>query len=359
MRQVPPFVRDESAYFLSVNRSKRSLGLDLKRRGATDVFSDLVRASDVLIEGFRPGRVDRLGIGPEHMRAVNRRLVYCSVSGFGQSGPDRARSGHDLTYVARSGILSLNAPDRSAEAPPIQMADLAAGIAAACAISAALFERERTGEGAFLDLSILDVMASWLGVHAQAARAGLAGGELMGTYPFYAMYTTSDGRQVALAALEPAFWSRFCRAVDRPDLEGQQFAQGAARERLFAALEAVFAAQSAGEWHALISRYDLAAEVVASVAEAASDPHLLARGVLFELQHPTEGTLIQVATAPGLSGDGVASRATPPPGLGADTRAVLDDVLGYGAEKVESLIESGVVFEHASLGRRIAPGQLP
>jgi crotonobetainyl-CoA:carnitine CoA-transferase CaiB-like acyl-CoA transferase len=364
LRQVPPLVAQRSAYFLSLNRNKRSLGLDLKKAAGRDLFLDLARQCDVVIEGFRPGRAERLGIGFEALRRVNPRLVYCSISGFGQTGPDAGRAGHDLTYLARSGILGLTGTaDGVPVIPPVQLADLTAGTTAALAICGALFARERSGEGSYLDISMLESVAAWMSIHLEAHRAGATAERgampLTGRYPFYSVYRTADGGHVALGALEPLFWRDFCRAVGRPDLAGLQLAQGAERERVFKELAAIFAGRSRQEWVELIRANDLAAEPVADLEEVLADPQLYARGAILVLVHPEEGELVQVGCP--IQGE----PASPPelrlpPDLGADTRQVLAEILDLEEETIDNLIAARVVFgpEEAD-PRLIAPQELP
>lgn len=360
-RQVPPRVKHRSAYFLSLNRNKRSLGVDLRRAAGRDIFMALVKRSDVVAESFRPGRVDRMGIGPEACTTANPALVYCSVSGLGQTGPDRDHVGHDITYLARSGILGLWGTSPDAAIPPVQMADMAGGLSASFAIAAALFERERTGKGQVIDVSILDAITSWLGFHLAAHGAG-AGNEqrlpLSGRYPFYNVYETADGGWVALGALEPLFWRDFCAAVDRPDLAGKQFVDGDERAGLFDELRAIFGGRDADDWRALISEHDLAAAVVASLDDVAADAHLRSRGTLLSLAHPDEGPVPQTDT-PVRSNRRPPNPLRPPPDLGADTRDVLREVLDLDSASVENLIDEGAVFDRSAPGRRIAPDELP
>lgn len=369
MRQVPPKVVTRSAYFLSVNRNKRSVGLNLKKPAGRDLFLDLARHSDVVLEGFRPGRTQRMGIDADVLRAVNPRLVYCSLSGFGQTGPDANRAGHDLTYLARSGVLGLNgARDGTPVLPPVQIADLAAGTTAALAICAALYDRERTGEGRALDISMLESIVPWMSVHLEAHRAGAVASRgampLSGRYPFYNVYRTADGGHVALSALEPLFWRDFCRVIDRPDLAGTQFVDGATRTELFEELRQLFESRSTDEWATVFRENDLSAEVVSDIDDVLADPHLRSRGALLVLRHPEEGELVQVGSPVREMGEDAAARAQRPvrlpPDLAADTRPVLREVLDLDDDEIDNLFESSVVFgPDEAAPKQIAPEALP
>lgn len=396
-RQVPPMQRQRSAFFLWANRNKRSLGLNLKDARGRELFMDLARQSDVVLESFRPGRVDRMGIGPAALHAVNPRLVYCSISGFGQTGPDAGRSGHDATYLARSGILDLSGTESGPPIlPPVAIADMAAGTNAALAIVAGLVGRARTGEGCTIDISLLESALAWVGPSLTAHLAGVPAqrGRLgfTGRYPYYNVYGTADGGYVALGVLEPVFWREFCQAIGRDDLVGQQFAEGAAREQLFDALAAVIAERSGADWATFFHAHDLPAEVVVDLDAARNDPQLRARGAFIVVEHPEEGPQVQVQSplrfgvagqysplgddpdgpgAPDDTGDpgsvdnpeapreSGAPSHRPAPDLGADTRAVLEDVLGLDEPAIDGLFAAKVVFSTDEAARyRMVPGRI-
>ncbi len=234
VRWSPPYYdgADESArsaLFLSLNRGKRSIRLDLKSTAGREVLLRLVRDADVLLESFRPGVLDRLGVGYDRLRAANPGLVYCAISGYGQDGPNRDRSGHDMNYLGLNGLLGLTG---EADGPPIQaagqIADLGGGaLMAAVGILVALRERDRSGEGQFVDCSMFDGALSWLAMLAAEALAGAPTprrGKLMlsGAAVCYRPYRCADG-YVTLGALEPKFWAAWCHGVERPDLVPHQF----------------------------------------------------------------------------------------------------------------------------------------
>ncbi len=390
-RQVPPMLRERSAFFLWANRNKRSLGLNLKDARGLALFMDLARHSDVVVESFRPGRVDRMGIGPAALREVNPRLVYCSISGFGQNGPDAGRSGHDATYLARSGLLGLSGAEGGPPVlPPVTIADLAAGTNAALAICAALIGRGQTGAGGVIDISLLESALAWAGPTLSAHLAGVPAERgrlgLTGRYPYYAVYGTADGGHVVLCALEPVFWRELCQVLGRDDLAGQQFAEGEARERIFATLSEVFAARSAGQWADFFRTHDLPAEVIGDLDTAMGDPQLAARGAFVAVEHPDEGPQVQVssplrfggwgklgnsedpeAEAPREDAKGAKDRppgsvgadVRPAPDLGADTRDILAEVLALGEGEIDALFADKVVFSTTEAARyRMVPGRI-
>jgi alpha-methylacyl-CoA racemase len=329
------------APFLALNRGKRSVRIDLKRDGGLDVLLRLVRDADVLLESFRPGVLDRLGVGYERLRAENPRLVYCAITGYGQSGPLAARAGHDMNYLARIGLLGLTGePD----GPPVQaagqIADIGGGaLMAAFGILAALRERERSGEGQLVDVSMSDGALSWLGMVAARhfadgdvpvrGRTELAGGLIC-----YRPYRCADGC-VTLGALEPKFWRAWCEGVGRPELADRQFEPvGSDTHR---AVEAVFAGRTRGEWEAFNDEHDCCLEPVLDLDEAL----VRAEAMVVEVDQPGAGPVRLLGTPVKLSRT-PADPTRPGPPLGADTDAVLAEA-GYSREEIGALRVAGAV----------------
>jgi alpha-methylacyl-CoA racemase len=328
-----------SALFLALNRGKRSIRLNLKVKEGRDVLLRLVREHDVLLESFRPGVLDRLGVGYERLREENPRLVYCAITGYGQHGPDRDRAGHDIDYLARTGLLGLSGRRGGPPVPAAgQIADVGGGaLMAAFGILAALHERERSGAGQFVDVSMARGAQSWL---AMVAARFFADGvvprrgelELAGGLPCYRPYACADG-WVALGALEPKFWQAFCAGIGRDDLRDRQFDPGTAAE-----LEAIFATRTRAEWAAFDDEHGCCLEPVLDLDEA------LARSpeAVVELDQPGAAAPVRLLGPPvGLS-------RTPPdgtrpgPSLGADTDAVLAG-LGYDDAAIAGLKAAGAV----------------
>lgn len=287
-RQSQPKLGKHSAAFKQVNRNKKSIVINLKRPEGRDLFLRLARTADVIFEQFRPGVVDRLGIGYERISADNPRIVYCSLSGFGQDGPHRDRSGHDLNYLALSGVLGLTTDERGKPViPGVQVADLAGGMIAGFAILAALIGRQRIGRGQYVDVSMFDVMMSMLPVPAAQFFGGNrlpVGGKyvLSGAYPFYNVYETADGEFMTLGALEPKFWANFCAKVGREDLIPRQFDGGERRQQLFEELSSLFKSKSRDEWVESMRDSDCCCEPVLSLEEAFIHDQARARAMVRE-----------------------------------------------------------------------------
>ncbi|HYL97670.1 MAG TPA: CaiB/BaiF CoA-transferase family protein, partial [Blastocatellia bacterium] len=346
-RWSPPRIRNQSASFQQVNRNKKSIAIDLKNPEGRDVFLKLARNADVVLEQFRPGVVDRLGVGYKTIAEINPRIVYCSLTGFGQNGPHRGRSGHDLNYLALSGVLGLTVDERGKPViPGVQIADLAGGMIAAFGILAALLARQHTARGQYVDVSMYDVMMSMLPVPAAQQFSGreLGVGQkyiLSGAYPFYNVYETSDGKFMSLGALEPKFWQGFCQAVGREDLIPRQFDDGQRREGLFNEVAAIFKSKTRADWVDLMRDADACCEPVLSMAEAFAHAQAAARNMVMEFDHPTEGRVRQLGFACKLDNTPAMS-ALPSPGYGEHTEELLAE-LGASKEEIARLKDIGAV----------------
>ena len=336
----------KSAHFLALNRGKRSIRLNLKEQDGREVLLRLAREHDVLLESFRPGVMDRLGVGYERLREENPGLVYCAITGYGQNGPYRDRPGHDMNYLGLIGLLGLTGePD----GPPIQaagqIADIGGGaLMAAVGILAALRERDRSGEGQLVDVSMSDGALSWLALVAgrylcdgRPPRRGeieLAGGLLC-----YRPYRCSDG-WVTLGALEPKFWQEWCRGVGREDLVERQFDPPGTDAH--AEVERVFAERTRAEWQRFASERDCCLEPVLDLDQALDSELVRAREMIVELEQPGAdrpvrqlGVPIKLSRTPGRPGG-------PGPALGEHTRPVLES-LGYSAGEIARLEQAGAV----------------
>jgi crotonobetainyl-CoA:carnitine CoA-transferase CaiB-like acyl-CoA transferase len=331
------YVRADPPAFLALNRGKRSISIDLKNPQGRDAFLRLARDADVLLESFRPGVMDRLGVGYERLREENPRLVYCAITGYGQDGPFAARAGHDTNYLARIGLLDLTGdPD----GPPVQaagqIADLGGGaLMAAFGILAALRERDTSGEGQFVDVSMTDGALSWLAMDAarllaggpppERGRAPLAGGLIC-----YRPYRCADG-WVAFGALEPKFWRAWCEGAGRPELADRQFeAVGSDTHR---EVEAVFAERTRAEWEAFNDEHDCCLEPVLTLDEALASELVRARGMV--VGDRLVGTPVKLSRTP-------AEATTDGSPLGGDTDAVLAEA-GLSADEIAGLREAGAV----------------
>ena len=346
-RHAPLRIGKESARFLQVNRNKKSICIDLKKPDGRDLFLRLSRTADVVLEQFRPGVVARLGIDYPAVSAVNPRIIYCSLTGYGQDGPHKERAGHDLNYIALAGVLGLTADGRGKPViPGVQIADLAGGMIAALAILAALFAREKTARGQLIDVSMFDVVLSMLPVPAASEFAGSpigVGGRyiLSGEYPFYNIYETKDGKYMTIGALEPKFWSSFCNAVGREDLIARQFDSGPDRERLFDEVRAIFSSRTQNEWVDLMRGVDACCEPVLSLEEAFRHGQTRAREMIRAMEQPDCGPVDQLGFAYKMS-DTPPAICGPVPALGQNTDELLAE-LGLSQAERAGLFEAGIV----------------
>jgi crotonobetainyl-CoA:carnitine CoA-transferase CaiB-like acyl-CoA transferase len=255
-----------AAYFDALHRGKQLLTLDLRTEAGRDALRRRIVDADVLVEGFRPGVMERMELGYPALAAINPALVYCAITGYGSSGPMARRAGHDLNYLARSGALSLMPLRDGAPAiPGLQVADLAGGLQAAFLIAAALASRVQTGRGCRAEVSMTELMRSWTTLPRAARSAGLPGLPLTGDMPCYHVYTVADGF-LTVAALESDFWMEFCRAIDRGDLEDRQFDPAA-----IDAVQTTLATASRAEWTARFGDRDVCVEPALRLEESEGD----------------------------------------------------------------------------------------
>ena len=345
MRWMEPRIGDESAASWVTDRGKRSIGVDLKSPRGVEVVRRLARTADALVESFRPGVVDRLGVGYEALREENPRLVYCSISGYGQDGPLRRDPGHDLNYIGRAGILSVTgAHDGLPAIPGVQVADLGGGaLLALVGLLAALVRAGRTGEGEYVDVSMTDGAFALLSVHlGEYFATGLVPERermlLNGRYPGYNVYACADGKHLTVGALEPQFFEALCEAVGRPDLVSTHLDPEAVP-----VWRALFLTRSRDEWLELCKGREACVGPVNDFAEANDDLQLRHRRMVVELQHPTAGAVRQVGPQIKLR-EHPAEIGGPPPRLGEGTRMFLREA-GYTDAEIEDLLAHGVVSE--------------
>jgi crotonobetainyl-CoA:carnitine CoA-transferase CaiB-like acyl-CoA transferase len=337
-----------SGFFLTVSRNKRAMKLNLKKPEGKEVFARLTRDADVVFESFRPGVVDRLGIGYDDVCKINPRIVYCSLSGYGQDGPYRDRAGHDVNYCSYAGVTEQTGEwDCAPALLNFQIADLAGGsLSSVMGILAALVDQQRTGKGRYVDVSMTDCTLA----HAviTLARMGIDGtprarGDdyLTGGIPSYGIYETADNRFVSLGALEPKFWNAFCAAIDRTDLADCGETWGDEGHAIRAQLETIFKSQPQDYWAKLGERVDCCLAPVLSLRESIDNEQIQARGMFVTDQHPTDGEVLQFAFPIKFS-EFEFSIDRSAPLHGEHTEQVLTS-LGYDDGEIKQMRGSGVI----------------
>lgn len=346
LRQFAPRTGDTSAASWILGRGKRSLAVDLKDPAGVELFLRLAAGADVIVEGFRPGVVDRLGIGFGAASARNPRIVYASLTGYGSDGPMRDVAGHDIDYVAYAGVLSMTGPPGGPVCPPgVQVGDLGGASLLGMGILAALYAARVTGTGSHVEVAMYDAALAWTSIHAAAYWAG--GGQtgpgrslLGGEFPCYRVYRCADGRFLAVGALEPKFWANFCSGL------GAQGEGLLARQVDPAACEsvgAIIAGESLAHWVERFAGVDACVAPVLDLAGALANPLALARGMVRDVPVAEgDGRVAPTLASPIRLGGGTAPDLGPPPRLGAHSR-VLAREAGYREDEVDALVAAGVL----------------
>jgi formyl-CoA transferase/CoA:oxalate CoA-transferase len=350
-RSWPPFAGGEATYFMSVNRNKRSLTLNLKAPEGQEILRKLVRRSDVLVENFRTGTMDRLGFGYRDLSALNPRLVYCSISGFGESGPEAHRAGYDLIVQAESGLMDVTG---FGDGPPVKVgtsiADLVAGMSAAHGIVLALLARSRSRRGQKVEISMLDAMAALLtyqaGIYFATGQRPARRGNAHPSIVPYEVFRAADA-YLALGVANSSLWERCCAALERPDVAvDPRFDTEARRvehrDALVPLLNEILSTRPAEEWIKRFTAAGVPAGRIQTVPEVCESEHLKARGMIVRLPHPKAGE-VTVLGVPIRLHDTPGEIVLPPPLLGEHTDAVLRGVLRLKAAEVARLRASGVV----------------
>jgi crotonobetainyl-CoA:carnitine CoA-transferase CaiB-like acyl-CoA transferase len=350
-RSWPSFLNGESTYFMSVNRNKQSITLNLKSPGAQDVFRKLVKKSDVILENFRPGTMERLGFGYTALAKLNPKLVYCSISGFGESGPEASRAGYDLVVQAESGLMDITG---FADGPPVKVgtsiADLVAGMSAAHGVTLALLARTKTKRGQKVEIGMLDAMAALLtyqagiyfGTGVRPTRLGNAHPSIVP----YEVFKAADA-YLTLGVANDSLWERCCGALERRDLaKDPRFdtvpKRVQQRDTLVPLLNEILGARSAEEWLKRFEAAGVPAGRIKTVPEVCESEHLKARGMIVRMKHPTAGDIRVMGVPIRLHGTPGAATA-PPPLLGQHTDLVLRRVLGLDRKAIARLRTEGAV----------------
>ncbi len=347
----PPFIGAESAYFLSINRNKRSLTLNFKEARAREIFLRLVEQSDVVVENFTPGVMSRFGLEYERVQAVNPRIIYCSISGFGQDGPYQNRPAYDQIMQGISGLMSITGePDGEPQKVGVAVTDIGAGMWAAFAVMSALYHREQQGAGQYIDISMLDAQVAWLtyqaGYYFAYNRPPRRLGAAHPTLVPYQAFMGQDGKYLNVAVGSERLWERFCQAIQREDLKDRpEFATNGVRVEnratLTPLLQEHFLTRPADAWVTDLQALNVPAGPINDLSDVFTDPQVLHRQMLLELPHPTLGAIkqtglpIKFSRTPG-------GLELPPPLLGEHNGPILRD-LGYSDAEIAEMAERGVI----------------
>ena len=330
-----------------INRNKEHMSLNLKTEQGREIFFRLIKKADVVLEGFRPGVVDRLGVDYKTVRSVNPRVVYCSISGYGQTGPYRDRVGHDANYLSYAGVLNLiGEPDRPPSIPGVQIADIAGGgMNAAIGILLALIAREKTGQGQYIDISMTDGMVGFLPAvmffHKLTGREPKRADTILShRYPCYNTYETADGRFLSIGAVENRFWKQLCQTLGVPEYASLQY-DDRRRQEILDFMRTTFKKKTLAEWEVELGNLDICWGPVQTLAEVLDDPLFREREVVVEIEGKdgqksrTLGVPVKLSDTPG-------TVRTPPVDFGESTAAILKE-LGYDEDKIRELSEKEVI----------------
>jgi crotonobetainyl-CoA:carnitine CoA-transferase CaiB-like acyl-CoA transferase len=339
------FMADD-LFITTVNRNKEHMSLDLKTPEGKEIFFRLVSKTDILLEGFRPGVVDRLGVDYDTVRKVNSKIIYCSITGYGQTGPYRNRAGHDVNFLGYSGVLDLmGEPDRPPSIPVVQIADIAGGgMNAVIGVLLALWNRGRSGKGQHIDISMTDGMVSLLPLTlflqqrtGEVPRRGEA--LLSHRYACYNTYETADGRHISIGAVENRFWKQLCEHLGVPEYTPLQLDKGR-RHEIIDFMRQTFKKKTLAEWEAELADLDICWGRIQSLEEVLQDPLFRAREMVVDIrqkngeEHLTLGVPVKLSETPG-------TIRTPPVGFGDSTVSILKE-FGYTADQIKAFANKGV-----------------
>lgn len=348
IRWIEPKMKYQNPTFYALNRNKKSIRLNLREEAGKDVFKKLVKSADVVMETFRPGVMERLGLGWTDLQEINPGLIYCSLTGYGQDGPYKELPGHDLNYLAVSGALSLmGTPAKQPVLTGLPIADIGGGaLPAAIAILAALYGKRCTDVGEFIDVAMVDGLSYLLSFGMTEYMAGrdlhrISDHWINGNYAFYNVYQASDGKYLALGCVEKKFWDNFCKIIKREDLIAEMFPGEPRRSEIISEVAEIFKSKSSAEWIELFKDHDVCITRVNTLEDALNDCHIIHRGLWFMQDYSLEGLIPQMTfpvkfsiTKPGWQ--------TPPPQLGEHTTEILS-AIGYSAKDIEELMGKNVI----------------
>jgi len=340
---IGDFARALPHLFNGINRNKKSVILELKSPKGKEILYKLVAHADIVLEGFRPGVAKKLGIDYARLKGINPRIIYCSISGYGQDGPYKNISGHDINYQGVAGLLSLTEDlQAGADLSGLPLADIAGSMFAAISILTAIVDRAKTGRGQYIDVSMAAGVFSWAGASLFTALKELNNSESL-YIPHYGIFQTKDDEFITLGIIhEQHFWENLCAVIDLGEMKNLNLMERIARrEEIVSALQSAFMTKSREEWLSLLHEADVPCGPVLTMEESFADPQIRHRQMVFELEHPVEGTIKQRAF-PARFSDTELKRDMPPPLYGQHTDEMLTD-LGYSKDDIKKLREEKVV----------------
>ncbi|MGG1674358.1 CaiB/BaiF CoA transferase family protein [Neobacillus sp. NRS-1170] len=348
VRANSPKIGENSALFHSVNRNKKSVCLNLKTDKGKEIFLKMAENADVVVESFRPGVMDRLGVGYDVLKKINPTLVYCALTGYGQTGPYANKPGHDLNYISYAGLLEfIGERNRKPIVPPIPIADIGGGaLLATVGILMALFQRERSGKGQFVDISMMDGALSWLQLtlpdyfvtNIQPNRGEL---RLSGRSAFYEVYETKDGRYLSVGAVEAKFWEQFCKVIGREEFIHQQHVPMDEQDRIKAEIQAIISTKAQKEWVEIFSKVDACVTPVNKFEDLETDPQLIEREMI-QTFHDSEIGPVKLIAPPIKMSETPGSIRKLAPKSGKHTAEILAQ-MGYSNQEIEALTCEGVI----------------
>ena len=348
LRSFPPQVDGKNIFFETLNRNKKGITINLEKEKGREIFLELVKGADILVEGFRPGVMDRLGLGYAVLKERNPRLIYCAMTGYGQDGFYREKAGHDINYLALAGFLGLNTtPQGEPIVPGVQMADVAGGgLMATIGILAALYHRDKSVEGQFVDIAMFDGAMSLIPLQvSQALALGIEQkfyqDMLNGGLACYNVYQTAEDRYMSLGALEAKFWKNFCTALGRKDLINEHNSMGERGQKLKQEISGIFKAKTQEEWIAFFKDKDCCCEPVLTVNEALSQPLVRARDMCVESE-PSRGFPYAQIGFPIKFSQTLSSLRSPAPAKGEHNEEILKEI-GYSTHEIDNLKKQNII----------------